>query len=173
MLTIALTFTFLALATAAVAHSGPAPRGGDDVRARWLEHRLAYHRYVVEHGAGRHRAWHRRALVWTGRELRETLAAIHRREWAPPPEPFLSIARCEQRDPNGLYGVNWQAYSETYEGAYGFVHSTWSTYAPPGYPDNAANATIRQQTHVAKILVRTFGGYSSWPTCGRRLGLPQ
>ena len=116
----------------------------------------------------------RRAVEWRDRAgaAREALETWLREHWAAPPEPFLSIARCEQRSDRGLYGVNWQAWSQSYEGAYGFLHSTWDRYKPAGYPASAVDATILQQTNVARILVATFGGYSSWPACHRRLGLP-
>lgn len=111
----------------------------------------------------RERADHWRAAV---RANQRVLA----REWADPPEPYLSIAKCET---GYLAGgrPNWRHHNSTYSGAYGFAHSTWAYYKYPGYPARAADASPRQQTRVAMRLVATFGGYSSWPACHRRLGL--
>lgn len=116
----------------------------------------------------------RRAVEWRARAhaAARELALWKREQWAAPPEPFLSIARCEQPSRSGLHGVEWQAYSTSYEGGYGFAHTTWDGYKPAGYPENANQATVRQQTDVARILVARFGGYSSWPACHLRLGLP-
>jgi len=126
------------------------------------------------------RAWYpcdaarRRATEWRDRakDARLELARWKREQWAAPPEPFLSIARCEQPSRSGLHGVNWQAYSASYEGGYGFAHSTWDGYKPAGYPENANQASVKQQTDVAMILRASFHGYSSWPACHIRLGLP-
>lgn len=145
----------------------------------WYRARYNHHRHIMgassapplEH-MGCRRA-KQRAVYWRQAASSNRAAAARwlKREWAAPPEPFLSIARCENRG-DGLYGVNWDLYNRKYEGAYGFLHSTWDAYKPAGFPDSASTATIRQQTDVARILVRTFGGYSSWPACHIRLGLP-
>lgn len=115
--------------------------------------------------------WTRSCLIARER-VRFHTRRIHAIEWAEPPYPFAQIARCEQRSLSGLHGVNWAAYSQSYEGAYGFLHETWDRYAPAWMPSGAHLATPRQQTIVARILVSTFNGYSSWPACHRRLGLP-
>lgn len=94
-----------------------------------------------------------------------------RLEYADPPEPLLSIAKCETGGINNGRPL-WTHHNSTYAGAYGFRHSTWTQYRYPGYPRFASQATPRQQTRVAQRLVATFGGYSSWPACHRRLGLP-
>ena len=91
---------------------------------------------------------------------------------------LLAIARCETGGKLGQNGrPDWdhRARSEHpglyYEGALGFLETTWDHYKPRGFPSGAHRATPKQQLRVGRILVRTFGGYSSWPSCSRRLGL--
>lgn len=92
---------------------------------------------------------------------------------------LLLVARCETGGKPGQNGrPDWdhRARSEHrghwYEGGLGFLDSTWDAYKPRGYPAGAHQATRAQQLVVARRLVRRFGGYSSWPACHRRLGLP-
>ena len=90
---------------------------------------------------------------------------------------LLAIARCE---PGGNPGRNgrpdWKhrARSEHaghwYEGALGFLDSTWDAFKPAGFPAGAHQASRAQQLVVGRRLVVRFGGYSSWPACSRRLG---
>ena len=89
-----------------------------------------------------------------------------------------AIARCETGGKPGQNGrPDWdhRARSEHpglyYEGALGFLETTWDYYKPRGFPSGAHRASPAQQLRVARILVRRFGGYSSWPSCSRRLGL--
>lgn len=91
-----------------------------------------------------------------------------------PAWPWFAIARCEQGmyGPGGFKGVKWWAYSESYEGGYGFRHETWDRFKFRGMPDSASKASPAQQTRVAMRLRAFFGNYSSWPSCHRRLGLP-
>lgn len=112
------------------------------------------------------------------------LARVFRKPW-PGPKPW-SDAWLAERTPNRgeLYriavcetgGINggvplWTHHNSTYSGALGFLHSTWSYYAPARFPRPAAAASAAQQLYVGQILVYTFGGYSSWPACSIRLGL--
>jgi hypothetical protein len=86
---------------------------------------------------------------------------------------LLRIARCETGYLPGRR-PNWRHSNSTYAGALGFALSTWAHYRhhvrplPPLY---AWQATPAEQLAVGRALVRTFGNYSSWPTCSRRLGL--
>ena len=91
---------------------------------------------------------------------------------------LLRIARCEtggKQGQNGRPDWNHRARSEHagrwYEGALGFLDSTWDGYKPNGYPAGAHQASREQQLRVGAILVRRFGGYSSWLACSVRLGL--
>ena len=96
--------------------------------------------------------------------------------WADPRVKNLwRLAKCET---GYLAGgrPNWRHHKGTYTGALGFAHSTWSYYKryvrPVPRARYAADATPLQQYAVGLVLIRTFGGYSSWPACHRRLGLP-
>lgn len=94
--------------------------------------------------------------------------------WANPVNRnLLALARCE----TGYGGApNWRHHNSTYSGALGFAHSTWSYYKrfvrPVPRARYARDASVAEQLAVGRVLVRTFGGYSSWPACHRRLGLP-
>ena len=110
-----------------------------------------------------------RAVYW--RTNARNHARVVRLEYADPPYPYYQIAVCETGGINGGRPL-WTHHNSSYSGAYGFAHSTWAQFKFPGYPSPAAAATPRQQTRVAMRLVETFGGYSSWPACHRRLGLP-
>lgn len=151
----------------------PFAGGGPRELVAHLEKRLGAHRWVCANGSRRwpRVRWHCRARVWTTRELGEARRKLERWENTVPAWPWQAIARCENRG-SGLYGINWTAYNSTYEGAYGFLHSTWDAYRYPGMPDRADRATPREQTLVAMRLRRVFGNFSSWPACHRRLGLP-
>lgn len=96
--------------------------------------------------------------------------------WANPVNRnLLRLARCET---GYLAGgkPNWRHHNGTYTGALGFAHSTWAYYKrfvrPVPRARYAAQASIAEQLAVGRVLVRVFGGYSSWPACHRRLGLP-
>lgn len=156
-------------------------RCGDAWQAvRWYRARYNHHRAVmgaslappVDQAMGCSRL-RERAVYWRDAAKANRAAAMEwtRREYANPPEPFLSIARCETGGINGGQPL-WTHYNSVYEGGFGFTHQTWDQFKPAGYPASAAQATPRQQTTVARILVARFGGYSSWPACHRRLGLP-
>lgn len=91
---------------------------------------------------------------------------------------LLLIARCETGGKSGQHGRpdwNHRARSEHpghhYEGALGFLDTTWDAFKPKGYPAGAHQATRKQQLVVGRRLVARFGNYSSWPACSRRLGL--
>lgn len=95
--------------------------------------------------------------------------------WANPVNRnLLRIASCE----TGYGGPpNWRHHNGIYTGGLGFAHSTWTYYRrfvrPMPTERYARDASPAEQLAVGRVLVRIFGGYSSWPTCGRRLGLPQ
>lgn len=87
---------------------------------------------------------------------------------------LLRLARCET---GYLAGgrPNWRHHNSVYSGGLGFYRPTWSTYKQRVWPvpkaREAKDATVRQQLAVGLVLIETFHGYSSWPTCSRRLGL--
>ena len=100
--------------------------------------------------------------------------------WANPVnQALVRIARCETGGINGGRPL-WahRARSEhaglEYEGALGFLETTWEHYrhqVRPLPPDAAWKATPAEQLAVGRALVATFGNFSSWPACSRRLGL--
>jgi hypothetical protein len=87
---------------------------------------------------------------------------------------LLRIARCET---GYLAGgkPNWRHHNSTYSGALGFAHSTWSSYKhyvkPMPRARWAYQASPAEQLAVARVLVRIWPNYSSWPACSIRLGL--
>jgi hypothetical protein len=95
--------------------------------------------------------------------------------WADPRVRNLhQLARCETGYLTGGR-PNWRHHNSTYTGALGFAHSTWAHYKqyvrPVPRAEYAKDATPHEQYAVGLVLVETFGGYSSWPACSRRLGL--
>lgn len=85
---------------------------------------------------------------------------------------LLRIASCE----TGHGGrPNWRHRNATYVGGLGFKLSTWELYRTrvrPRPPVEGARAAMHEQLAVGRALVREFSGYSSWPECHQRLGLP-
>lgn len=75
------------------------------------------------------------------------------------PKIWFAIAACEQ--PYGKYGAQWDAYSERYEGAFGFAHSSWDGFKLPGYPDSANKASTWQQYQVALAIYKRYG-FTGW-----------
>jgi len=94
--------------------------------------------------------------------------------WANPVNRALyRLMVCETGGINGGRPL-WTHVNSTYVGALGFAWSTWSHYryrVRPLPPADGARARPGEQYAVGRALVREFGGYSSWPTCHRRLGL--
>ena len=69
---------------------------------------------------------------------------------------WLKVGRCEQPG-NGYQGIAWNTRGPTYEGGLGFASSSWDAYKPKGYPDNAGDATWRQQMVTANRLWHRVG----------------
>ena len=77
---------------------------------------------------------------------------------------WLRVAQCEQPGA-GYGGVNWKHHGPRYEGGLGFASSSWDAYKPRGYPDNAGDATWRQQMTTAnRLWARAGWGWG----CDRR-----
>lgn len=69
---------------------------------------------------------------------------------------WLAVGRCEQ--PGREYGgVRWSHPGPTYQGGLGFYAASWDAFKPKGYPDNAGDATWRQQMIVAQRLYDAVG----------------
>lgn len=61
-------------------------------------------------------------------------------------------------------GMNWKHHSvgrNEYEGAPGFLHSTWVAFKPKGAPAHAYQATPDQQILAMRNLHARYG-YSGW-----------
>lgn len=83
---------------------------------------------------------------------------------AAPDSVWDRLARCEA---TGNWNINT---GNGYSGGLQFAPSTWSAYAPPGYPAVAWQATREQQIVVGE-LVLAAQGWNAWPSCSRELGL--
>ena len=91
-----------------------------------------------------------------GAALAVAILAVPAAAASRPPLPanhalWLRVAQCEQPG-TGYGGVNWQHRGPRYEGGLGFFHGSWDAYKPKGYPDNAGDATWRQQMVTANRL---------------------
>jgi len=73
---------------------------------------------------------------------------------------WIRIGRCEQPG-SGAWGIRWNHPGPRYQGGLGFYSGTWDGYKPRGYPDNAGQATWRQQMNVANRVARSVG-FSAW-----------
>ena len=107
---------------------------------------------------------HRKAHVYRQRYRAWVKAQADEWNWrAWLPDKWRRIGTCET-------GLDWHWNSGTYQGAFGFYWGTWDAYKPRGYPDEAYQATPRQQMNVA-INVRDganghpANGYGAWG-CG-------
>lgn len=76
---------------------------------------------------------------------------------------WIRIGRCEQPG-RGYGGVYWSHPGPSYQGGLGFYHGTWDAFKVKGMPDNAGDATWRQQMWVANRLYARYGT-SPWG-CG-------
>ena len=76
---------------------------------------------------------------------------------------WVRIGRCEQPG-SGYRGVYWSHKGPTYQGGLGFWHGTWDAFKVKGMPDNAGDASWRQQMWVANRLYARYGT-SPWG-CG-------
>jgi resuscitation-promoting factor RpfB len=92
----------------------------------------------------------------------------------PRPAPAISdegvwdaLAQCES-------GGNWSINTGNgYYGGLQFSASTWRSVGGTQYAPLPHQATREQQIAAAIVLRDRTGGYSSWPACSRKLGLPQ
>lgn len=73
---------------------------------------------------------------------------------------WIRIGRCEQPG-SGAWGIRWNHPGPRYQGGLGFYSGTWDSYKPRGYPDNAGQATWRQQMIVANRVAASVG-FSAW-----------
>jgi hypothetical protein len=95
--------------------------------------------------------------TWKQEKLKHYLNGSVRPYWMP--QVWFAIAACEQ--PYGNNSTKWDANSSSFEGAFGFAHSTWDGYKPTTYPNSASEASTWQQYRVALILHSHFR-FSPW-----------
>jgi len=96
--------------------------------------------------------WKRKAFQ--ARRAYERWHAYHYdwRSWLPP--VWKRIIACETFS-------NFRHNSGTYQGAFGFHYGSWDRFKLAGYPDEAYEATPRQQYEVALAIWRRYG-LSGW-----------
>jgi hypothetical protein len=98
----------------------------------------------------------RRAGQETAAHTKKKPMPRHWRTW-------VRIGRCEQPGP-GKWGIYWSHPGPTYQGGLGFWYGTWDAYAPRRFPNDAGDATWRQQMKVANRIYNDYGT-SAWG-CG-------
>jgi hypothetical protein len=82
------------------------------------------------------------------------------------PGAWDALARCEA-------GGNWSTNSGNgYYGGLQFDRQTWVAYGGDQYAPLPHQAGRDAQIAVASKVRDDRGGYSSWPACARKLGLP-
>jgi uncharacterized protein YabE (DUF348 family) len=91
-----------------------------------------------------------------------------------PPQPVISdgevwdrLAHCEA---TGNWAINT---GNGYYGGLQFNKSTWDAYGGSQYAAYPHQATREQQIAIATKLRDARGGYSAWPHCASKLGLPR
>lgn len=83
------------------------------------------------------------AQAWTVQPKPRYMTAV---EWA--------VGMCET-------GLNPRHRTRDYQGAYGFYRGSWDAFKPRGYPEEADQATLWQQTVVAR-RIRARYGWTGW-----------
>ena len=82
------------------------------------------------------------------------------------PRVLRRIAECES-------GGNWSSTVGSFDGGIQFQDSTWDAYGGEQYAPTADQATREQQIAIATKVRDARGGYSAWPGCAKKLGLPR
>ena len=78
-----------------------------------------------------------------------------------------AIAQCES-------GGNWSINTGNgYYGGLQFSQGTWLAYGGGKYAPTASQASRSEQIAVASKVRDDRGGYSAWPGCSSKLGLPR
>ena len=77
------------------------------------------------------------------------------------------LAKCES---SGDWAVNT---GNGYYGGLQFDSATWSDFGGTQYAPRADKASKEQQIEIASKVRDARGGYSSWPACSSKLGLPK
>jgi hypothetical protein len=156
--------------------SGDAPRVSAPVRCqravRFYRAKIREHAARMGHVAmfktKRHGCYlahvlQRKARAWRLRA--ERYVEFHYHWWKWLPDKWQRIGACETG--YGRRPGDWRWNSGTYQGAFGFYHGSWDTFALRAdrkagpYPSEAYLATPRQQYEVALAIWRAYG-FSGW-----------
>lgn len=138
---------------------------------------------VVDPGAAGERIATYRITIKNGNEVaREEIGSKTTKEAKPkvvrvgtkkPPQPVISdgevwdrLAQCEA---TGNWAINT---GNGYYGGLQFNLSTWESNGGTQYAAYPHQATREQQIAIATKVRDARGGYSAWPACARKLGLP-
>jgi uncharacterized protein YabE (DUF348 family) len=138
---------------------------------------------VLDEGAAGERIATYRITIKNGQEIdREEIGAKVTKEAKPkivrvgtkkPPQPVISdgdawdrLAHCEA---TGNWAIN---SGNGYYGGLQFNKSTWDSNGGDAYAAYPHQATREQQIAIATKVRDARGGYSAWPACARKLGLP-
>jgi uncharacterized protein YabE (DUF348 family) len=138
---------------------------------------------VLEPGVAGERIATYRITVKNGKEVgREEIGSKVTKEAKPkvirvgtkkPPQPVISdgevwdrLAHCEA---TGNWAINT---GNGYYGGLQFNKSTWDSNGGQQYAEYPHQATREQQIAIATKVRDDRGGYSAWPGCARKLGLP-
>jgi len=108
------------------------------------------HRHFIICSAGPN---HTKVMKKRWKQVKRSLLPKNHSTW-------VRIGRCEQPG-SGYAGIRWDHPGPTYQGGLGFYHGTWDSYKPGGYPDDAGQASWREQMITANRVVADVG-LSAW-----------
>jgi uncharacterized protein YabE (DUF348 family) len=138
---------------------------------------------VVDPGVAGERIATYRITIKNGKEVgREEIGSQVTKEAKPkvvrvgtkkPPQPVISDGEVWDRLAQCEAGGNWSINTGNgYYGGLQFNSSTWTSNGGGQYAPRADLATREQQIAIATKVRDARGGYSAWPGCSRKLGLP-
>jgi uncharacterized protein YabE (DUF348 family) len=140
---------------------------------------IAYYRVVVRNGVEISRS-----KVSTG-SLRLPRMRVVKFGIAPPATPSATAPRARPTAPPVARGSVWDRLAQCessgnwhintgngYHGGVQFDRRTWRAYGGAKYAATADKASREEQIAVAQKVRDARGGYSAWPACSRKLGLP-
>jgi resuscitation-promoting factor RpfB len=139
---------------------------------------------VMDEGAAGERIATYRITIKNGKEVgREEIGSQVTKEAKPkvvkvgtkkPPQPVISDGEVWDRLAQCEAGGNWAINTGNgYYGGLQFNKSTWLSNGGGQYAEYAHQATREQQIAIATKVRDARGGYSAWPGCAKKLGLPR
>jgi len=138
---------------------------------------------VVDPGVAGERIATYRITIKNGKEVgREEIGSKTTKEAKPkvvrvgtkkPPQPVISDGEVWDRLAGCEAGGNWAINTGNgYYGGLQFNISTWNSNGGGQYASRPDLASREQQIAIATKVRDGRGGYSAWPACARKLGLP-